>query len=194
MKIDDIPLSKAFYRWRDAYKFDEYVYDIMMHIVNTEHPRILLNRNPTLNYYSMLLLRIRKIQRDDHSATLAVPLSILPGLNADFDGDVLNMIAIFEDEFIRMFRNFDPVEKYVISRTTGMLDDKFAITKGQLIDLYHFATFEESEPVEKVEDPDIFLPYIEEQKRKHELLQQQKKIIPVIEFPKVEIPADLLKI
>lgn len=104
------------------------------------------------------------------------------------------MIAIFEDEFIRMFRNFDPVEKYVISRTTGMLDDKFAITKGQLIDLYHFATFEESEPVEKVEDPDIFLPYIEEQKRKHELLQQQKKIIPVIEFPKVEIPADLLKI
>ena len=83
MKIDDIPLSKAFYRWRDAYTFDEYVYDIMMHIVNTEHPRILLNRNPTLNYYSMLLLRVRKIQRDDHSATLAVPLSILPGLNAD---------------------------------------------------------------------------------------------------------------
>lgn len=102
------------------------------------------------------------------------------------------MIAIFEDEFIRMFRNFDPVEKYVISRTTGMLDNNFAINKGQLTDLYHFATFDESEPVEKVEDPDIFLPYIEEQKKKHEMLQQQKKLIPVIEFPKVEIPEDLL--
>ena len=43
------------------------------------------------------------------------------------------MIAIFEDEFIRMFRNFDPVEKYVISRTTGMLDDKFAFTGDSLI-------------------------------------------------------------
>lgn len=83
MKIDDIPLSKAFYRWKDAYKFDEYVYDIMMYIVNTEKPRILLNRNPTLNYYSMLLLKVRMIQRNDKSATLAVPLSILPGLNAD---------------------------------------------------------------------------------------------------------------
>lgn len=191
MKIDDIPLSKAFYRWRDAYKFDEYVYDIMMHIVNTEQPRILLNRNPTLNYYSMLLLRIRKIQRNDKSATLAVPLSILPGLNADFDGDILNMIAMFEDEIIRMFRNFDPIEKYIISRTTGMLDDKFAITKGQLIDLYHFATFDESEPVEKVEDPDIFLPYVMEQKRKHEEMvyeKERKKWEVTIEFPKVVLP------
>ena len=93
-----------------------------------------------------------------------------------------------------MFRKFDPITRMIIDRDSGLLNDYFAITKGQLIDLYHFATFEESEPVEKVEDPDIFLPYIEEQKRKHELLQQQKKIIPVIEFPKVEIPADLLKI
>lgn len=92
-----------------------------------------------------------------------------------------------------MFRNFDPVEKYIISRTTGMLDSKFAIGKGQLIDLYYFATFDENEPVEKVEDPDIFLPYIEEQKRKHDKLEQEKRFIPVIEFPKVKLPSEFIK-
>lgn len=101
------------------------------------------------------------------------------------------MIAIFEDEFIRMFRNFDPIEKYIISRTTGMLDDKFAITKGQLIDLYNFATFDESEPVEKVDDPDIFLPYVMEQKKKHEEMlkkRERRKFEVTIEFPRVELP------
>ena len=189
MKIDDIPLSKAFYRWKNAYKFDPYVYDIMMHIVNTEQPRILLNRNPTLNYYSMLLLRIRKVQKDDQRATLAVPLSILPGLNADFDGDILNMIAIFEDEFIRMFRNFDPIEKYIISRTTGMLDNKFAISKGQLIDLYYFATFDDIKPVNKIQNPDVLLPYVEEQKRAHAMRKAQREHFEVtLDFPTVVLP------
>lgn len=64
----------------------------------------------------------------------------LPGLNADFDGDILNMIALINKEFVRMFRKFDPVKRMIISRDSGLLNDYFAITKGQLIDLYHYAT------------------------------------------------------
>ena len=44
---------------------------------------VLINRNPTLNYYSMLLMRIRNVKPDDSDYTLSVGLSILPGLNAD---------------------------------------------------------------------------------------------------------------
>lgn len=64
----------------------------------------------------------------------------LPGLNADFDGDILNMIALINKEFARMFRKFDPVKRMIISRDSGLLNSYFAITKGQLIDLYHYAT------------------------------------------------------
>ena len=32
-------------------------------------------------------MNIRKVKRDGNDYSLSVPLSILPGLNADFDGD-----------------------------------------------------------------------------------------------------------
>ena len=35
----------------------------------------------------MLLMHVRQIKADDSDYTMSVPLSILPGLNADFDGE-----------------------------------------------------------------------------------------------------------
>ena len=84
MKVEDITLSKALSIWEKSYIFDQKVYDIMEYIRKKEDPRVLINRNPTLNYCSMLLMRIRKIKPDDSDYCLSVPLSILPGLNADW--------------------------------------------------------------------------------------------------------------
>ena len=39
-----------------------------------------------------------------------------------------------------MFRKFDPITRMIIDRDSGLLNDYFAITKGQLIDLYYFCT------------------------------------------------------
>ena len=61
-------------------------------------------------------------------------------LNADFDGDILNMIAIVDEAIRYMFRKFDPLSRMIIARDTGLLNDYFAVTKSQKIDLYHFAT------------------------------------------------------
>ena len=80
------------------------------------------------------------MKKDDTDFTLSVPLAILPGLNADFDGDVLNMLAMMNKEFVRMFRKFDPVKRMIISRDTGLINNYFMIEKSQLIDLYHYAT------------------------------------------------------
>ena len=146
MKLDDIPLAKAYAIWRNAYHFDEKVYDIMTFIINhDDNVRILINRNPTLNYYSMLLMKIRKINKDDQNFCLEVPLSILPGLNADFDGDILNIIALMDKSLVHMFRKFNPIERMIVDRDSGMLNGYFTITKGQLIDLYYFSTIGASE-------------------------------------------------
>lgn len=83
MKIDNIPLAKAYYRWKDAYRFDPYLHKIMMLIIKREKVRIILNRNPTINLYSVLELKIRRVKDDWQRTTLSVPLYILPGLNAD---------------------------------------------------------------------------------------------------------------
>jgi hypothetical protein len=83
MKILNISLADAYMKWKDAYKKDDYVLSIMNYIVKKEKPRILLNRNPTINLYSMLMLRIRRVKDDWKRTTLSVPLFILAGLNAD---------------------------------------------------------------------------------------------------------------
>ena len=57
-----------------------------------------------------------------------------------FDGDILNIIAIFNKEVMKIFRKFNPIERMIISRDSGLLNELFALEKGQLIDLYYFAT------------------------------------------------------
>ena len=49
MKMDGVTLSKAYTRWKEAFIFDNKIYEIMLYIIKTEQPRVLINRNPTLN-------------------------------------------------------------------------------------------------------------------------------------------------
>lgn len=62
------------------------------------------------------------------------------GLNADFDGDIMNILGVPTKELIKVFSKFDPITRMIISRDTGLLNEYFTITKGQLIDLYYFCT------------------------------------------------------
>ena len=61
-----------------------------------------------------------------------------------------------------MVRKFDPIRRMIISRDSGLLNEYFSITKGQLIDLYYFATIgkmendeEETYPVQDNETGEI---------------------------------------
>ena len=54
MKMDGVTLSKAYTRWKEAFIFDNKIYEIMLYIIKTEQPRVLINRNPTLNNIEVL--------------------------------------------------------------------------------------------------------------------------------------------
>jgi hypothetical protein len=47
---------------------------------------------------------------------------------------------MMSEELKYAFRKFDPVTRMIISRDSGLLNEYFALTKGQMIDLYYFAT------------------------------------------------------
>lgn len=79
MKIHDISLAQANSIWEEGYSFDQRIYEIMKMIIEIEKPSVVINRNPTLNYYSIILMDIRRVKPDKDCYTLAVPLSILPG-------------------------------------------------------------------------------------------------------------------
>lgn len=102
MQLDNTSLSRAYDTWKNAYKFDEKVYKTMLFVLEKEQPRLLINRNPTLNYYSMLLMKIRTIKKDVTDYTLSVPLSILPGLNADQLSRSENVVIRFYDHCERL--------------------------------------------------------------------------------------------
>lgn len=57
----------------------------------------------------------------------------------------MNIIGIESREIGYIFRKFSPVERMIISRDNGLLNDYFSIVKGQLIDLYYFCTIGEME-------------------------------------------------
>ena len=101
-------ITKAYNYLASKFMFDEYVYSIMCDIVREEEPRIIINRNPTITFGSILLMKIRKVKRDPGDVTLSIPSAILPGLNADFDGDVLNDLALPMPEVYTWFAGFSP--------------------------------------------------------------------------------------
>ena len=141
VKSEGISMSDAKYQLKMAsINFDPKIYEVMSYLNKSENLMLLINRNPTLNYYSLLRLKIRRIIPDINSYVMALPHSILQGLNADFDGDVLNIIGLALDEIKALFRKFSPVKHMIMSRDTGKLNPYFTITKGQKIDLYYFAT------------------------------------------------------
>lgn len=143
-EILGVNLSKAANMWKNAFQFDPFVYDIMKHINEEDEPRLLINRNPTLNYQSMVMVKIRKIKPSASEYCLTVPLSLLPGMNADFDGDILNIIGLLDPAFIHMFRKYDPIDRMIIDRSTGKLNESVMLDKNQMIDFYYFCTVGET--------------------------------------------------
>ena len=98
------------------FMFDPYVYKIMCDVIREDQPHIILNRNPTITFGSILMMKIRRVKPDADDVTLAIPSAILPGLNADFDGDVLNELALTMEEFWELFDGFSPTNM-LINRT-----------------------------------------------------------------------------
>ena len=82
MKMDNMSLSQANDEWANAYKFNPRIYEIMQFMIKKEDVHIIMNRNPTLNYYSILLMRVRSVKKDINDYTLSVPLNVLPGQHA----------------------------------------------------------------------------------------------------------------
>lgn len=73
-------ITKATNYLASRFTYDEYIYRIMCAIIKEEHPRIIINRNPTITFGSILLMKIRKVKKDSSDTCLAIPSAILPGL------------------------------------------------------------------------------------------------------------------
>ena len=102
--------------------FDEELYELMNELVHKTEGgmHILLNRNPSIAISSIHRCRIKEIKRDFEDKSISISNNILAGMGADYDGDVLNIIALFSKEQADWFEMIDPK-----NMTISNNDDKF---------------------------------------------------------------------
>lgn len=105
-------------------QFDKRVGEIIMSIIKNTTPEglpVILNRNPTIAYGSILQMFCVGYTDD---LTIRVPLQVLQPLAADFDGDSLNIFHIINKIFFkRAYEVFNPRNAMYISRNDGKLNN-----------------------------------------------------------------------
>lgn len=140
-KINNCTYNQAYTEWyKGTIKFDPKIYEIMVYINKKRKPKVFINRNPTINYGSLLCMSIEEIKAEyEDDYTMSLPIQILTVLNADFDGDVLNIVAFKSKELTRAFdRTFNPRKNMFISRNDGLFNNDFNLLKDQIIGLNQF--------------------------------------------------------
>jgi DNA-directed RNA polymerase beta' subunit len=82
----NITYAEAYKKWYYAtLKMDQRVLDILNNLIKMDKIHVLINRNPTIHYESIVWKRVVGVNTD--SATMGLDPYVLSGLAADFDGD-----------------------------------------------------------------------------------------------------------
>jgi hypothetical protein len=119
--------------------FDKKLYGYMKELIKNSHYinedgeddggcAILLNRNPSIAIGSILQLNVAAVKEDFYDLTISVSNNILTNLNADYDGDVLNIFALLTDDQKHYFRTLKP-SKLIIDKNNGNFDRGFSLSK-----------------------------------------------------------------
>lgn len=91
----------------------------------------------TINYGSIICCRVKSVKTDYDDLTLSLSAQVLSSLNADFDGDTLNIISIKSNEFKKkLMAIFNPRNTMFISKNDGYVEG--GLIKDQLIGLSYF--------------------------------------------------------
>lgn len=75
-----------------------------------------------------MVLQVTSVKTDFTDLTISVSNNILSSFNADYDGDVLNIIALLTNEQKLYFENLKPAS-LVISSNNGKFCKDFALAK-----------------------------------------------------------------
>lgn len=139
-RLNNIDIEDAEEIWSKAkLHIDDTVYEIMVYMVE-KGLYCDINRNPTINYGSYITMKVVRIKKEyNEDYTMSLPLSILTILNADFDGDALNIYSLKTKIMIKAHvKSYDPTRNLFISRNDGLFNSEMNLIKDQIIGLYQF--------------------------------------------------------
>lgn len=131
---ENITIKEAENEWFHAsLEFNEKVYLIIKKMITSNEVGILLNRNPTISYGSILYLKIAHVKADFDDVTLSLHNNILTLLAGDYDGDVLNIIALKDSKIREKFKQvFSPIH-LIIDPNNGCFNDRLNLERDQVL-------------------------------------------------------------
>ena len=131
--------SQAFNEWfMGCIRFSEKIYKIIQQMIKKDETYVLINRPPTIDWGSILQMRIMDVTRDINDLTMSIPLMITPGMNADFDGDNLTIVKLSSRDQIRDYRKYNPRLYSMISHDDGRLNKNMLPIKDLAVGLSTF--------------------------------------------------------
>lgn len=141
VKLYDISEIEANAQWQwSLINFNNKIFELIQYYIKKHKPRIIINRPPTINFGSILCMKIKDVKKGEgEDYTMNLPIRILPVLNADFDGDNLTIISLKTKELVKEYESvFNPRKSMYISRNDGLFNADFNLFKDQIIGLYEF--------------------------------------------------------
>lgn len=85
------------------------------------------------------MMKVANITDDIKNKTMTIPSNVLSGLNADFDGDVLNVFRIIGEYFAKEFsKSLNPRYNMYINRVDGKINMECVPFKDESAAFYQF--------------------------------------------------------
>lgn len=140
-RIKNVTYTKAERLWfKASLEFNEEIYKIMKKIIVDEEVSILLNRNPSISFGSILYIKVAGIKHNFDDMTMSVHNSILSLLNGDYDGDVLNIVSLKDTEMKEIFKEvFSPIN-LLIDPNTGDFNILLNLERDQVLGMNNLLT------------------------------------------------------
>ena len=158
IKIYDVSVEKANHVLESASNlFDDNVYKIM-EILLEEHKgdhslSVIISRNPCINMGSHGAFNIAYIKPNIDDKTVTLNTRVLTNMNADFDGDQINIYRPFGASIEYIFRQLSSVYLYIDTRT-GKVNKGMLPRKDEIAIINELFTLSDKQPIREDGQPD----------------------------------------
>jgi len=126
---------------RSVNLYSDVISDILDELISDTKDglKVILQRNPSLTQSSALMVNIGSFKKDVTDLTLSISTLIAKNMNADFDGDALNITIMGDDFMFEQFHTFEPhynvadvTKPFGVSGNLGLLSSVTSIVSNYL--------------------------------------------------------------
>lgn len=145
-RLRDITYAESQNMWHRAKShFDPTFYALAESMIkdpkNIPYVCLIINRNPSINFGSFNTAVIAGIKSDINDKTMTINTRIIKTMNADFDGDQMNIFRPVGSFLCAKFaENMDPIRNLYVDRINGHVNRDMLNIKDEFVVYHSFMT------------------------------------------------------